>query len=124
VIFFGGVGALPPAADHFRPVNKVRRLMKMALLNCSPKVVMLAFAAVAAAAVAGVAPAQAVEYPWCLYYGMSGGGHNCGFSTFAQCLASASGTGGHCSQNVAYSPSAGPRSGYYSRHRYRHHRYY
>jgi len=49
-------------------------------------------------------PAGAVEYPWCLYYGGSGngGGKNCGFSTFEQCLATSRGNGGICSQNPFY----------------------
>jgi len=114
--------------------------MKKILWNCSQttslplrssRVSLPAIAGLAAAvclAASFAAPARAVEYPWCLYYGMGGGGHNCGFVSFSQCLASASGTGGHCSQNPGYSPSAGPRSGYYAPHRYyrhyRHHRHY
>ena len=49
-------------------------------------------------------PAMAVEYPWCLYYGGSGlgGGTNCGFSTFEQCLATLHGNGGICTQNPLY----------------------
>ena len=43
-----------------------------------------------------VVPAAAQNYPWCAQYsgGDAGGGRNCGFSTFAQCLADVSGIGG------------------------------
>jgi hypothetical protein len=55
-------------------------------------------------------PAQAQNYPWCAHYGgMGGGGRNCGFSTFAQCMATVSGTGGFCNRNTQYRPPAGPR---------------
>jgi Protein of unknown function (DUF3551) len=55
-------------------------------------------------------PARAVEYPWCLYYGGSGlgGGTNCGFTTFEQCLATLRGNGGICSQNPFYA-APGPQ---------------
>jgi hypothetical protein len=55
------------------------------------------------------APAMAQNYPWCAYYGgRGGGGTNCGFTTFEQCLATVSGTGGFCNQNTQYSPPPGP----------------
>ena len=48
-------------------------------------------------------PAAAIEYPWCAQYGgMDGGGRNCGFSTLAQCMATASGMGGNCQPNLFY----------------------
>ena len=47
--------------------------------------------------------AQAVEYPWCAYYGgREFSATNCGFSTFAQCRATVSGIGGSCQPNPAY----------------------
>jgi hypothetical protein len=60
-------------------------------------------------------PAQAQNYPWCAYYDGALGGTNCGFSTYAQCMATVSGIGGVCEPNTQYVPPAGPRrvrSGY------------
>jgi len=50
--------------------------------------------------------AQAQNYPWCAIYGggSAGGGRNCGFNTFEQCLATISGIGGTCQQNTTYQP--------------------
>ena len=46
-----------------------------------------------------------VIYPWCADYGgRSFGAENCGFVTFAQCLATISGNGGFCKPNPWYSP--------------------
>jgi Protein of unknown function (DUF3551) len=51
-------------------------------------------------------PAQAQNYPWCAQY--SGlGGTNCGFSTFAQCMATLQGMGGFCNANTQYVPPGG-----------------
>ena len=54
--------------------------------------------------------AEAANYPWCANYGstMGGGGMNCGFTTFQQCLATVSGIGGFCEQNTQYVPPPGP----------------
>jgi hypothetical protein len=65
---------------------------------------------VAATASAGT-PAQAQNYPWCEYLGGGeggGGGRNCGFISFEQCMQSAWGNGGDCRQNTQYEPPAGP----------------
>lgn len=68
--------------------------------------------------------AEAQNYPWCAEYsgGRGGGGTNCGFTTFEQCMATVSGIGGFCNRNTQYHPPArtsGPR--YRPRHRrYRH----
>ena len=43
-----------------------------------------------------VAPAQAQNYPWCAQHGTGMGGMNCGFVSFAQCMATVSGIGGFC----------------------------
>jgi len=60
----------------------------------------------------GSAPASAdyITYPWCAQYGgkRDGGGRNCGFWTFAQCMATVSGTGGYCEANAMY---RGPQPG-------------
>ena len=51
--------------------------------------------------------AQAQNYPWCAQYGRgTGGAMNCGFSTYAQCMADVSGIGGFCIQNNTYRPPA------------------
>ncbi len=47
-------------------------------------------------------PAKAMNYPWCGYGG--GGGTNCGFVSFEQCLATISGNGGFCDRNTQYIP--------------------
>jgi len=58
--------------------------------------------AVCAAGVLGTA-AQAQNYPWCAHYGgREGGGQNCGFTTFQQCLDTISGMGGFCERNTQY----------------------
>ena len=62
-------------------------------------------------------PAQAQNYPWCAYYGgRDGGGTNCGFTTFEQCLATVSGIGGFCQRNTQYVPPAGARRIYRQRY--------
>jgi Protein of unknown function (DUF3551) len=62
-----------------------------------------------AAAIVSSAPAGAQNYPWCAQYsgGSMGGGRNCGFTTFEQCLATVHGIGGTCSQNTQYEPPPG-----------------
>ena len=53
--------------------------------------------------------AEAQNYPWCAYYGgKEGGGTNCGFTTFQQCLDTVSGIGGSCNVNTQYRPPPGP----------------
>jgi len=63
-----------------------------------------------AAAIVSGPPAGAQNYPWCAQYsgGSMGGGRNCGFTTFEQCLATVHGIGGTCSQNTQYQPPPGP----------------
>ena len=47
--------------------------------------------------------AAAIEYPWCAQYGrFGGGGRNCGFVSFQQCMATVSGIGGFCERNSFY----------------------
>jgi hypothetical protein len=40
--------------------------------------------------------AEAQNYPWRAYYGGDGGGTNCGFATYEQCMETAYGLGGLC----------------------------
>lgn len=71
-------------------------------------------AALIAAAGALTSVAQAQNYPWCAVYGggRGGGGQNCGFTTFEQCMATLSGMGGFCNRNTQYVPPAGPHRGH------------
>jgi hypothetical protein len=60
------------------------------------------FVAVAIAAMVALArPAAAIEYPWCAQYGgRDGGGRNCGFVSFEQCMETIRGMGGVCERNL------------------------
>jgi hypothetical protein len=52
--------------------------------------------------------AAAQNFPWCALY-PDPVGTNCGFTSFAQCLATVSGAGGFCEPNTLYrSPRAAP----------------
>ncbi len=72
-----------------------------------------ATAAIAALTLAAAArPGEAqVIYPWCAHYqGRDlGGAWNCGFTTYAQCMATVSGIGGWCGVNPWYEPPADRR---------------
>jgi hypothetical protein len=54
--------------------------------------------------------AEAQNYPWCALYdsGADGGGTNCGFTTFEQCMETARGLGSNCQPNTQYQPPPGP----------------
>ncbi len=54
--------------------------------------------------------AEAQNYPWCAIYsgGAAGGGTNCGFTTFEQCMETARGLGSLCQPNTQYQPPPGP----------------
>ena len=80
----------------------------------------LLFTIIATAATASGARAQDINYPWCAYYGggEDGGGTNCGFSTWEQCMETIRGMGGFCDVNTQYVPPPGPAP----RHRPRHKR--
>jgi hypothetical protein len=69
---------------------------------------LVVFGIFAATAVFGT-PAHAQNYPWCEYLsgGFNGGGRNCGFVSFEQCMESARGNGNDCRQNTMYQPPAG-----------------
>jgi hypothetical protein len=45
--------------------------------------------------------------PWCAYD--NDGGTNCGFYSYAQCMADISGIGGYCGQNPSYQGNANQR---------------
>jgi len=66
---------------------------------------MTLLAGAAGAALFGFAqPAQAIEYPWCAQYngGEDGGGRNCGFVSYEQCMMTARGAGASCEPNLFY----------------------
>ena len=52
----------------------------------------------------------------------SGGGRNCGFDTYEQCLAAKSGIGGFCEQNLFYQNEPAPRTArpHHRKHRHTH----
>jgi uncharacterized protein DUF3551 len=50
------------------------------------------------------------SYPWCAIYYKSGGTPRCNFVTREQCMASVSGIGGLCVQNLRYSPRVQPNA--------------
>ncbi len=62
-------------------------------------------------------PAGAQNYPWCAYYSgsMGGGGTNCGFISYEQCMATVSGIGVMCMRNTQFVPPVGPRPRYLPR---------
>jgi len=64
--------------------------------------------------------------PWCAEYSGggngAGGGSNCGFYSFEQCLATVRGIGGFCSRNPFELGSAGSAYGYATGPRRRRHR--
>jgi len=64
--------------------------------------------------------AEAQNYPWCAYYSMGddGGGTNCGFTTFEQCMETARGLGSNCQRNTQYVPPPRPHPATRARRRY------
>jgi hypothetical protein len=75
------------------------------------KLLLSALVVIAASAALGT-PAQAQNYPWCALYngGGAGGGTNCGFVSFAQCMETARGLGAFCTMNTQYVAPSGPHS--------------
>jgi len=73
------------------------------------RILLLLLAAYVAAVAVGTR-AEAQNYPWCAIYsgGMGGGGTNCGFVTFQQCMETARGLGSFCQPNTQYQPPSGP----------------
>jgi len=83
------------------------------------RTLLFAFGIIVAVAAMGK-HAAAQNYPWCALYsgGSMGGGQNCGFTTFEQCLATVRGIGGMCNQNTQYHPTAASAPTYRSRHKH------
>jgi hypothetical protein len=82
---------------------------------------MLALMTAGAVLVVGSAPASARDYAYCLQSRHVGIPGDCSYSTYAQCMASASGRNAECNINprVAFS-----RRGYHRHYRHRHHRHH
>lgn len=87
------------------------------------------FSLVALAAIGGSAvPAEARDYPYCLQGRQTGYPGDCGFDTYAQCMATASGRDAYCGINpmVAFArqrmqePAAPGRRAYRNRSAPRH----
>jgi hypothetical protein len=81
------------------------------------RTLLIALGALTAAAAFPPRVQAEIVYPWCVNYGGRGGGRNCGFVTFQQCLATAHGAGGVCVQNPLYQATPGgpgPRKRYWS----------
>lgn len=72
------------------------------------RTILIAAAVAGAASLMSTGDAKAQYYPWCAFYSR-GGGSNCGFTTFAQCMATVSGIGGWCQRNpfIGYGASPG-----------------
>lgn len=70
--------------------------------------VFFALTALAALTVFTPSAGHADPYKWCAAYGggRSGGGRNCGFVSFAQCMETIHGMGGFCEPNLFYSGPA------------------
>ncbi|MGA7388700.1 MAG: DUF3551 domain-containing protein [Pseudolabrys sp.] len=47
---------------------------------------------------------------WCAVYAAPGGGTNCGFFTWQQCMTTISGIGGFCEPNQFYNPGPASRT--------------
>jgi hypothetical protein len=69
--------------------------------------------ALVAVLASGVGSAAAQERPWCLYETASDGGGaiNCGFHSFAQCLASRPGGSSHCVPNPGFAANRSSTDG-------------
>ena len=55
--------------------------------------------AAGAATLAGTTPAAAIDYPWCVQGRGIGIPGDCSYTSYAQCMASASGRGLYCNVN-------------------------
>ena len=92
---------------NITPVSALVLSWNAALGETAMRHLLIALGLLAAAPFCG-APAQAQNYPWCEYIsGTVGGGRNCGFVSFEQCMESARGMGNDCRQNTQYEPPPG-----------------
>lgn len=61
--------------------------------------IIAALLAAGAAILAGATPAAAIDYPWCVQGRGVGIPGDCSYTSYAQCMASASGRGLYCNVN-------------------------
>src|SRR5580693_10201492 len=85
-----------------------------------PNMRSLIFATLAASTIlaGGVSPAAAYDYAYCLQGRTWGYPGNCEFTSYQQCLASASGTGAYCGINPRVAFAQQGRERYQGRRRY------
>jgi len=69
----------------------------MIMRNAS--LIVAALLAAGAATLAGSTPAAAIDYPWCVQGRGVGIPGDCSYTSYAQCMASASGRGLYCNVN-------------------------
>src|SRR5215510_5448482 len=99
-------GITPSAPCYAKTASIGGAVVQEATMRTIP-IVAIIFAAFLLSSVEGNAA------PWCANYGGArGGGSNCGFHTFEQCLAAKSGNGGFCDRNPFELGSAGRAYGY------------
>jgi hypothetical protein len=63
------------------------------------RLAMAALLAAGAATLAGSTPAAAIDYPWCVQGRGIGIPGDCSYTSYGQCMASASGRGLYCNVN-------------------------
>ena len=73
---------------------------------------LMAATAAGAATLATTAPAAAYDYPYCLQGRDTGIPGDCSYSSYAQCMASASGRYAYCNVNPRAAYGQMPRRGY------------
>jgi hypothetical protein len=67
--------------------------------------------------------AAAYNLPWCAQYFDRSAIRSCAFATREQCMATVSGIGGYCIQNIATLPPYAPYEAYYEPRRTKHRRH-
>ena len=75
-------------------------------------IALIGIAAIASLPTLGTAAHAGIEYPWCAQEGggEEGGGRNCGFVSYEQCMETIRGMGGSCEPNLFYPGSASDTS--------------
>jgi Protein of unknown function (DUF3551) len=110
---FGGAVVLAPAGaiEYNNAFGKSNRIITgRTSMRLPVSAIILLFIAAALFSENLAAAAQSANpYPWCaIYYKEGGGTPRCYFDTRDQCMASISGIGGFCVQNLQYSPRVNP----------------
>ena len=66
---------------------------------CNASLIVAVLLATGAATLAGATPAAAFDYPWCVQGRGVGIPGDCSYTSYGQCMASASGRGLYCNVN-------------------------